>query len=310
MTFINNYICIHGHFYQPPRENPWLEEIEIEESAFPFHDWNERVANECYAPNAASRILGSGRQIIDIVNNYSKISFNFGPTLLLWLEDHNREVYQAILQADKDSQKTFSGHGSAIAQVYNHLIMPLANRRDKITEITWGIKDFVYRFGRMPEGMWLSETAVDNETLDLLAMQGIKFTILAPHQARRVRRTGEENWTDVRKETLDTSRPYRCTLPSGRTIAIFFYEPSIAFEVAFGNLLENGDRFTERLIKAFPKGRNGPQLVSVATDGETYGHHHRFADMALAYALHEIESKKLAKLTVYGEYLDIHRSMR
>jgi len=199
VTFINNYICIHGHFYQPPRENPWLEEIEIEESAFPFHDWNERVANECYAPNAASRILGSGRQIIDIVNNYSKISFNFGPTLLLWLEDHNREVYQAILQADKDSQKTFSGHGSAIAQVYNHLIMPLANRRDKITEITWGIKDFVYRFGRMPEGMWLSETAVDNETLDLLAMQGIKFTILAPHQARRVRRTGEENWTDVRK---------------------------------------------------------------------------------------------------------------
>uniref|UniRef100_UPI001BD47B20 DUF3536 domain-containing protein n=1 Tax=Methanospirillum sp. TaxID=45200 RepID=UPI001BD47B20 len=304
MTFINNYICIHGHFYQPPRENPWLEEIEIEESAFPFHDWNERVTNECYAPNAASRILGSGRKIIDIVNNYSKISFNFGPTLLLWLEDHNREVYQAILQADKDSQKTFSGHGSAIAQVYNHLIMPLATGRDKKTEIIWGIKDFIHRFGRMPEGMWLSETAVDNETLDILALQGIKFTILAPHQARRIRRIGEEYWTDVRKETLDTSRPYQCILPSGRTIAIFFYEPSIAFEVAFGNLLENGDRFTERLIKAFPKSGDGPHLVSVATDGETYGHHHRFADMALAYTLHEIESKNLAKITVYGEYLE------
>ena len=304
MTFINNYICIHGHFYQPPRENPWLEEIEIEESAFPFHDWNERVTNECYAPNAASRILGSGRKIIDIVNNYSKISFNFGPTLLLWLEDHNREVYQAILQADKDSQKTFSGHGSAIAQVYNHLIMPLATGRDKKTEIIWGIKDFIHRFGRMPEGMWLSETAVDNETLDILALQGIKFTILAPHQARRIRRIGEEYWTDVRKETLDTSRPYQCILPSGRTIAIFFYEPSIAFEVAFGNLLENGDRFTERLIKAFPKDGDRPHLVSVATDGETYGHHHRFSDMALAYTLHEIESKNLATITVYGEYLE------
>jgi alpha-amylase/alpha-mannosidase (GH57 family) len=195
---INRYICIHGHFYQPPRENPWLEEIEIEESAFPFHDWNERVTNECYAPNAASRILGSERRIIDIVNNYSRISFNFGPTLLSWLNTHNQEVYQAILQADKDSQQTFSGHGSAIAQIYNHLIMPLANSRDKETEIIWGVKDFIYRFGRMPEGMWLSETAVDNETLDLLALHGIRFTILAPHQARRIRKIGDETWNDVK----------------------------------------------------------------------------------------------------------------
>ena len=304
MIHINHYICIHGHFYQPPRENPWLEEIEIEKSAFPFHDWNERVTNECYAPNAASRILGSGRRIIDIVNNYSKISFNFGPTLLLWLEKHNPEVYLAILQADKESLQTFSGHGSAIAQVYNHLIMPLANERDKKTEILWGIKDFVYRFGRMPEGMWLSETAVDNETLDLLAMQGIKFTILAPHQAKKIRRIGEDTWTDITGETLNTGRPYLCVLPSGRTIAIFFYEHSIASEVAFGNLLENGDRFTDRLINAFPKELDEPHIVSVATDGETFGHHHRFADMALAYALHEIESKKLARITVYGEYME------
>ncbi len=304
VTSINRYICIHGHFYQPPRENPWLEEIEIEESAFPFHDWNERVTNECYAPMAASRILGSERRIIDIVNNYSKISFNFGPTLLSWLETHNQEVYQAILQADKESQLTFSGHGSAIAQIYNHLIMPLANSRDKKTEILWGIKDFIYRFGRMPEGMWLSETAVDSETLDLLALQGIRFTILAPHQAKRIRKTGDENWIEVTKETLDISRPYQCILPSGRTISIFFYEPGIAGEVAFGNLLDNGDRFTRRLIDAFPNESNKPHLVSVATDGETYGHHHRFADMALAYALHEIESKNLAKITIYGEYLE------
>ena len=301
---INRYICIHGHFYQPPRENPWLEEIEIEESAFPFHDWNERVTNECYAPNAASRILGSERRIIDIVNNYSRISFNFGPTLLSWLNTHNQEVYQAILQADKDSQQTFSGHGSAIAQIYNHLIMPLANSRDKETEIIWGVKDFIYRFGRMPEGMWLSETAVDNETLDLLALHGIRFTILAPHQARRIRKIGDETWNDVTKETLHIGRPYLCILPSGRTIAIFFYEPGIAGEVAFGNLLENGDQFTRRLIDAFPRDTKTPHLVSIATDGETYGHHHRFADMALAYALHEIESKDLAKITIYGEYLE------
>jgi len=300
---MNRYICIHGHFYQPPRENPWLEEIEIEESAFPFHDWNERVTNECYAPNAASRILGPERQIIDIVNNYSKISFNFGPTLLSWLEIHNQEVYQAILEADKTSIKAFSGHGSAIAQIYSHLIMPLANSRDKQTEVLWGVKDFVYRFGRMPEGMWLSETAVDTETLELLALHGIRFTILAPHQALRIRRIGDDTWTDI-KNNLDITHPYQCFLPSGRSIAIFFYEAAIAGEVAFGNLLDNGDQFVNRLIDAFPNTTTDPHLISIATDGETYGHHHRFADMALAYTLHKIESKKLAHITVYGEYLD------
>jgi alpha-amylase/alpha-mannosidase (GH57 family) len=182
---MTRFVCIHGHFYQPPRENPWLEEVEIEDSAYPYHDWNERITAECYAPNAASRILDADKRIIDIVNNYARISFNFGPTLLTWLERNQPEVYSAILEADKDSIKRFSGHGSAIAQVYNHIIMPLASRRDKRTQVLWGIQDFIFRFKRRPEGMWLPETAADMGTLEILAEQGIVFTILSPKQASR-----------------------------------------------------------------------------------------------------------------------------
>ena len=160
------HICIHGHFYQPPRENPWLEEIELQDSAYPYHDWNERITAECYAPNSASRILDNENRILKIVNNYSRISFNFGPTLLQWLEKQSPETYRAIIAADRDSQEKFSGHGSALAQAYNHMILPLAHRRDKFTQIRWGIRDFERRFGRIPEGMWLPETAVDLETLE------------------------------------------------------------------------------------------------------------------------------------------------
>ena len=181
---MNKYICIHGHFYQPPRENAWLEVIEVQDSAHPYHDWNERISAECYAPNTASRILNSKGVIKNIINNYSWISFNFGATLLSWMAENDQETYQAILQADIDSAKRFSGHGSAIAQVYNHIIMPLANSRDKETQIVWGIKDFVHRFKRHPEGMWLAETAVDVESLELLAKYNIKYTILAPRQAK------------------------------------------------------------------------------------------------------------------------------
>ena len=170
---MSRYVCIHGHFYQPPRENPWLEEIELQESAYPYHDWNQRVTAECYAPNVASRILNHDNKIINIINNYSKISFNFGPTLLSWLDKKEPDVYSAILDADILSQQNFTGHGSALAQVYNHMIMPLANSRDKETQIVWGIKDFEYRFKRKPEGMWLAETAVDLETLELMAKHGL-----------------------------------------------------------------------------------------------------------------------------------------
>lgn len=302
---MSRYICIHGHFYQPPRENPWLEEVEIEDSAFPYHDWNARITAECYAPNAASRILDSEKRIIDIVNNYSRISFNFGPTLLAWLEINKPDVYAAILEADAESMKRFSGHGAAIAQVYNHIIMPLASSRDKHTQIVWGIRDFEHRFRRKPEGMWLAETAVDIETLDMLAEAGIRFTILSPKQAGRVRKTGTENWSSVSRGTIDTSLPYLCRLPSGRSIAIFFFDDILAQEVAFSNLLDNGEVFASRMMQYFSRNLKQDGLLTVASDGETYGHHHRFGDMALSYALYLIESKHLVKITIFGEYLDL-----
>ncbi|MFX1476299.1 MAG: glycoside hydrolase, partial [Promethearchaeota archaeon] len=234
---MNRYVCIHGHFYQPPRENPWLEEVELQDSAYPYHDWNERITGECYAPNTASRILDTDRRIVDIVNNYAKISFNFGPTLLSWMEKHKPDVYQAIIDTDRETQQTFSGHGSAIAQVYNHMIMPLANSRDRRTQVIWGTRDFEHRFSRKPEGMWLSETAVDLETLDILAEFGIQFTILAPRQAKQVRKVGAKDWKDVSGGKIDPKVPYLCRLPSGKTMSLFFFDGPISLDVAFADLL-------------------------------------------------------------------------
>lgn len=299
---MKKYICIHGHFYQPPRENAWLEVIEVQDSAHPYHDWNERISSECYAPNAASRILEHGI-IKDIINNYSKISFNFGPTLLSWMEQYDSETYEAILEADKESIKNFSGHGSAVAQVYNHIIMPLANRRDKETQILWGIRDFEHRFGRKPEGMWLAESAVDIESLELLAEQDIKFTILAPRQAKAFRRIGDEGWHAVSDKGIDTRRPYVCNLPSGKSIALYFYDGDIAQGVAFNGLLNDGQKFAQSLLKSFDQKPEEPQLVHIATDGETYGHHHKHGDMALAFCLDFIDEHKHANITNYAEFL-------
>jgi alpha-amylase/alpha-mannosidase (GH57 family) len=298
------YICIHGHFYQPPRENPWLEAVELQDSAYPYHDWNERITAECYAPNSVSRILDGDNQIIRLVNNYSKISFNFGPTLLSWLEVKAPDVYAAILEGDRESRKNFSGHGSALAQIYNHMILPLANPRDRRTQILWGIGDFERRFKRMPEGLWLPETAVNIESLEILAEVGIRFTILAPHQAQRVRSIGGRVWQDVTGARIDPTQAYEQRLPSGRKIALFFYDGPIARAVAFEGLLSSGEHLANRLVSAFSDERKRPQLVHIATDGESYGHHHRFGDMALAYALNTIESNQLAQLTNYGEYLE------
>lgn len=296
-------ICIHGHFYQPPRENPCLEYVEMQESAYPYHDWNERVTAECYAPNAASRIMDSDNRIANIVNNYSKISFNFGPTLLSWLEQNAAEVYQSILQADREASTTFSGHGSALAQAYNHMIMPLANSRDKRTQVLWGKRDFEHRFQRAPEGMWLPETAVDLETLDLLAEYGMQFTILAPRQASRVRKIGGRSWKDISGERIDPTRAYLVRLPSRRKMVVFFYDGPISKAVAFEQLLNDGQHFAERMMSGFSDERTWPQLVHIATDGESYGHHHHFGEMALSYALDHIQSNGLAKLTNYGEFL-------
>ena len=304
---MQRYVCVHGHFYQPPRENPWLEEVELEESASPFHDWNERITAQCYAPNTASRILDHKRRIVDIVNNYSQISFNFGPTLLSWMERHKPEVHRQILEADRLSQERFSGHGAALAQVYNHMILPLAGERDKITQVLWGIRDFRHRFNRMPEGMWLPETAADTSSLEVLADQGIAFTILAQSQAARIRSLDEEEWTELDPEDrIDPTRPYLCRLPSGNSIAIFFYDGPISQDIAFGGLLRNGENLANRMYQAFSEERDWPQLVHIATDGETYGHHHRMGDMALAYCLHYIEVNDMARITIYGEYLKMH----
>jgi len=299
------FVCIHCHFYQPPRENPWLETVESQDSASPHHDWNQRITRECYLPNGASRILDSERRIAKIVNNYSKISFNFGPTLLSWMEERAPEGYQRILDGDRESQILFSGHGSALAQAYNHTILPLSNSRDKRTQIVWGIKDFQHRFARDPEGMWLPETAVDLETLEILSAEGIKFTILAPRQAAQLRVEQDSPWINL-EYGADSRHPYTCNLPSGRTIGLFFYDGALATAVAFEKLLFSGENFARRLLSRFdPEGDCG-QLMHVATDGETYGHHHSHGDMALAFAMQYIEEHKLARLTNYGEYFATH----
>lgn len=302
---MKKFICIHGHFYQPPRENAWLEVIEVQDSAHPYHDWNERISAECYAPNAASRILENG-VIKNIVNNYSQISFNFGPTLLSWMEENNRETYESILAADEVSRKKFGGHGSAMAQVYNHIIMPLASRADKETQIIWGIRDFEFRFKRKPEGMWLAETAVDIESLELLAAHQIKFTVLAPRQAKAFRKSGTEEWHQVIKEGINTKRSYVIKLPSGNSIAVFFYDGAASQSVAFNGLLNDGEKFANALLNAVDKSNEEPELINIATDGETYGHHHKHGDMALAFCLDSIERAKSVRITNYAEYCSLY----
>jgi len=303
------FVTIHGHFYQPPRENPWIEVIEREESAHPFHDWNERIASECYRPNAHARIVDGQGKILDIVNNYSYISFNFGPTLLRWFEKQFPLAYQRILEADQESLKRL-GHGNAIAQVYNHTIMPLANERDKETEVVWGISDFKKRFGREPEAMWLPETAANYPTLQVLVKHGMKFLILSPYQALRVRPLGGTKWTDVSQGGIDSTQPYRCFLKEGsgkkrsdQFIDLFFYEGRISKEVSFGDLLRDGNLFCDRLMKAYQPTKKRPQLIHLATDGETYGHHKKFGDMALAYALHQCLSSRGLEVINYGAFL-------
>ncbi|NNK47407.1 MAG: DUF3536 domain-containing protein [Gemmatimonadetes bacterium] len=301
------WVCIHAHCYQPPRENPWLEEVEPEPSAHPAHDWNERITAECYAPNAAARVLDSQGRIESIRNNYASISFNFGPTLLGWMESEAPEAYAAVIEADAASRSRFGGHGSALAQPYNHMIMPLATSRDRRTQVAWGVADFKRRFRRDPEGMWLPETAVDLETLETLAEYGIRFTVLAPHQADRVRCAGGE-WRDVERDGLDTTVAYRQCLPSGKEIALFFYDGPTSRAVAFESLLDDGETLASRLIDLARSRRESEAggLVHIATDGETYGHHHAHGDMALAVALGRIEREPGVRLANYGLFLAEH----
>jgi alpha-amylase/alpha-mannosidase (GH57 family) len=299
-------VCIHGHFYQPPRENPWTGEVEVEESAHPYHDWNERITAECYAPNAAARILDDAGKVRRRLDNYAHISFDFGPTLLSWLERQRPEVYRAVLTADRRSRERFGGHGSAVGLAYNHMILPLANARDRRTQVAWGRADFEHRFGRHPEGMWLPEAAVDTPSLEALAEAGIRFTVLAPHQARRVRPLDGGPWTDA-GAGLDTRPAYRCRLPSGRSIDLLFYDDGLARAVSFEHLLASGERFVERLLAGF--GDGGAGLVHLATDGETFGHHHRYGEMALAWALDYLGrhvADQGVEITNYSRHLAEH----
>lgn len=299
------YVCIHGHFYQPPRENAWLETIEVQESAAPYHDWNERINEECYAPNAEARVLNSAERISAISNNYARISWNMGPTLLSWLEAQDPATYKRLQQADRDSMERFSGHGSALAQSYNHIIMPLANERDKQTQIRWGITDFKARFNRMPEGMWLAETAVDTDTLEALVDNGIRFTVLAPRQCRAVKFQNDDVWHEV-NGGVDTRRAYRCPLPSGRSIDLFYYDGGVSKAVAFEGLLNDGRLLADKLMSSLDHHPDEPQIAQIATDGESYGHHHRKGEMALAFCLNHIDQNAEFELTNYGEFLEMY----
>ncbi len=298
-------IVIHGHFYQPPRENPWLEAVEVQDSAAPFHDWNARITAECYAPNTAARRVDRANRILDIVDNFERISFNVGPTLFAWLEREAPAVARAIVSADRASAAARGGHGNALAQVYNHQIMPLASRADKVTQVQWGLADFRRRFGREAEGLWLPETAADDETLEVLAEAGVKLTILAPGQAHRVRPLAGGAWQEV-GAAVDPSRPYLWRGPRGLSLALFFYDGPISRAIAFERVLENGEKLAGRLLAAFSAERNGPQLVHCATDGESYGHHFRFGEMALAAALEQLAGDDTVELTNYGAFLAAH----
>lgn len=298
------YICIHGHFYQPPRENAWLETIEIQDSAAPYHDWNERINEECYAPNATARVLNDTGHISAISNNYARISWNFGPTLLSWLAAHDPATYARLRRADRESINRFGGHGNALAQSYNHIIMPLANARDLQTQIRWGITDFQSRFDRMPEGMWLAETAVDTATLEALVDNDIKFTVLAPRQCKAVRFRDSEQWHEV-NGAVDPRRAYRCPLPSGRYIDLFFYDGGVSKAVAFEGLLNDGKLLADRLRESLDHS-DEVQIAQIATDGESYGHHHKKGEMALASCLDTLDEDPNYELINYGQFLELH----
>ncbi|WP_088241913.1 DUF3536 domain-containing protein [Calothrix rhizosoleniae] len=310
------YVTVHGHFYQPPRENPYLDAIERQPGAAPCHDWNERIHHECYRPNAFARVLNEQGEVVGIANNYEYLSFNFGPTLMSWLERHDVEVYQRILEADRKSCDRLNGHGNAIAQVYNHVIMPLANERDKYTQIRWGKADFRSRFGRDPEGMWLAETAIDYPTLEVLVDEEISFVILAPSQAQRCRllpydEDGDPQWHEVGGSQIDPTRPYRCYLPSNekgesRYIDIFFYDGPISRDMGFSDVLYNSTYLTGRLGAAVRGDHRPAQLISVATDGETFGHHKRGTEKTLAYAFTEEFPQWGWTVTNFAHYLSIN----
>ena len=324
MPPLDIHVTIHGHFYQPPRENPWLGVIERQPSAYPYHDWNEKIATSCYTPNTVSRILDSTGRIDHIINNFGWMSFNIGPTLFQWMAKRLPKTAERIVAGDVESRARQNGHGNAIAQVYNHVIMPLATRREKELQVRWAIADFRKTYGRDPEGMWLAETACNAETIEVLIEHGIRFTILAPSQALRVRplkanplaaihraKADKEGWIDVSNNLIDTTQPYRAFLADGhgnpdpkRFIDLFFFDKPLSTDVSFAHLMTNSDDFAKRLASA-ARPTQEPQLVNVATDGETFGWHEAFADMCLAFFFEHSAKSHGLKVVNYAHFLDI-----
>jgi alpha-amylase/alpha-mannosidase (GH57 family) len=298
---------MHGHFYQPPRDNPWTNEIEQQPSAAPFHDWNERIFQECYKPNTEAVIVDETGKVLRRVNNYEYLNFNFGPTLLSWIETKHPNTYAKILEADKKSIAAHNGHGNAIAQVYNHIIMPLANKRDKTTQVKWGIKDFEHRFNRKPEGMWLAETACNNATLEVLIEEGIKYTILDPSQAEKIRKIGTTNWEDVIGGRVNPKLPYRYfSKKQFGYIDIFFYDGPLSKNLAFDDVVFDAKRLMDSIDSAKMNNYDEDQLIALAVDGETFGHHKHFTERTISFLLSEYAETRGYKIVNYGEYLALH----
>jgi alpha-amylase/alpha-mannosidase (GH57 family) len=308
----HRFFALHAHFYQPPRENPWTGRIDPQPSAWPFHDWNSRIARECYLPNACARINDASGRVLELASNYLHMNFNFGPTLFSWLEKNYPFYYEKIVHAARQSRET-TGHSNAIAQAYNHMIMPLAPFQDRLTQALWGIKDFEKRFGFKPEAMWLPETAASDDTLRLLVDLGMKYVILSPYQAEKVKTHNAKDWQDASSGNFDTTRPYlwHDTLPDGakvrgRSLAVFFYDGPLSKAAAFEGLTRDSAAFADRVEACFRHGHHGPQLVSMAVDGETFGHHHKFGDMTLAHAfLHELKKRGIRTVN-FAQYLELH----
>jgi alpha-amylase/alpha-mannosidase (GH57 family) len=302
-------ICIHGHFYQPPRENPWTNEIELQLSAAPFHDWNERIMQECYKPNTEAIIINlQTGKVLERVNNFEYLNFNFGPTLLNWIKEKHPNTFVKIIEADKKSVEQHNGHGNAIAQVYNHIIMPLANIRDKITQIKWGLRDFEFNFSRKSEGIWLAETACNQATIELLIEEGIKYIILDPSQALKIKKYPKGEWEDVIDHNINTKFPYRCYSEKNTTkfINIFFYDGPLSRNIAFDDIIYSAERMMERFESIFSIDENKSQLVSVAVDGETFGHHKHFTERTIAYLLTKLAAIKNINVVNFGEYLELN----
>ncbi|MEI7529327.1 MAG: DUF3536 domain-containing protein [Elusimicrobiota bacterium] len=303
----SRFFALHAHFYQPPRENPWTGAMPPQPSAWPFHDWNSRIARECYLPNACARINDSSGRAIEFGNNYLDLNFNFGPTLLTWLERAYPFYYAKIIEAGRTSRAR-RGHSNAIAQAYNHLIMPLASFQDQLTQALWGIKDFETRFGFRPDAMWLPEAAASDAALRLMIDLGMKYVILSPYQAQKIRPLGAAAWEDTTLGEFDTTRPYAWTDGAaeggtGRSIAVFFYDGPLSKAAAFEGLLRDSSVFADRVEACYRPGGHGPQLVSLAVDGETFGHHHKFAELTLAHAfLHEFKRRRITAVN-FAQYL-------